>query len=854
LGPDLDPFLFLRWAKYIAEHGKLFLLDVMRSVPLAEICSGKMCAPIDTSGEMKLLSYMISGFYRFLSFFKETSITYAAIIFPVIMFGLTAIAFFLFARKIFYKKDERARNIIALISTAFFVLIPSLLPRTIAGIPEKESVAFLFIFIAFYLFLEAFTSDKLKRGLIFGILSGIATGLLGLTWGGVIYVFMTIAAAVLFAFLLRKIDEKKFYIYCSWIASFMIIVFSFSTRYTIGSLIASSSTGLALVTLFVLLVDFALFKKKIFKISDKIKLPEEIISLIIVLVILGISTSIFFGVSFIPSQISEIISQTVHPITNRFAVTVAENKQPYFEGDWKSEFGPIQLNIPLYFWLFFIGSVLLFNQMIKSLRKKERIILTLSYIIFLVCLIFSKYSPSSVLNGDTNLSLIMYVGGVLFFAGSFGYLYYKGHKKKEFSAFKEFEFSYILYFITLTMTIIGARGAIRLIMVLGALSPLAVGFLIFKASDSYIKEKDEMKKFFFGLIAVIILIASIFTIWTYYKNDKSMGENYAPGSYQWQWQKAMAWVRENTTKDAVFAHWWDYGYWLQSIGERATILDGGNAIGYWNHLMGRHVLTGENEKTALEFLYAHNATHLLIDSTDIGKYSAFSSIGSDENYDRFSWINTLLLDDRQTQETGNATLYVYPGGSSLDSDIIWEENGEEILLPRKNAGIGAITIMMVSDKILQPEGIFVYNGKNYKIPLRFMYLDGELQDFKSGIDAGIFLFPKLEQTPDGKLNSNKIGAALYLSPRTIHSQLTRLYLMNQKSDYFKLAHSEDSLIIEDLKKQGFYQGEFIYFQGVVGPIKIWEISYPPDIELNQDYLSTEYPAELRTIKAGEYNN
>ena len=34
LGPDLDPFLFLRWAKYIVENGTLFSIDHMRYVPL----------------------------------------------------------------------------------------------------------------------------------------------------------------------------------------------------------------------------------------------------------------------------------------------------------------------------------------------------------------------------------------------------------------------------------------------------------------------------------------------------------------------------------------------------------------------------------------------------------------------------------------------------------------------------------------------------------------------------------------------------------------------------------------------------------------------------------------------------
>ena len=37
---------------------------------------------------------------------------------------------------------------------------------------------------------------------------------------------------------------------------------------------------------------------------------------------------------------------------------------------------------------------------------------------------------------------------------------------------------------------------------------------------------------------------------------------------------------------------------------------------------------------ALEFLYTHDTSHFLIDSTDIGKYSAFSSIGSVGRRDR----------------------------------------------------------------------------------------------------------------------------------------------------------------------------------------------------------------------------
>ncbi|MFH1787600.1 MAG: STT3 domain-containing protein [archaeon] len=862
LGPDLDPFLFLRWAEDIVQNGKLMVWDMMRYVPIG----------YNTAGEMKLLSYMIAWFYHFLSFFsKEVTVTYTAIIFPVVMFALTTIAFFLFARKIFYKEDKNTRNIIGLIATAFFIVIPSLLSRTIAGIPEKESAAFFFMFMSFYLFLEAFTSKNLKKGLIFGILSGLTTGILALIWGGVIFVFFAIPLTVLFAFLLGKIKKDEFYIYSLWMISSFLTMIPFSTRYSLMNLISSTST-LSAISVFIIIA-MSLFiiidNPKLKGIKRKTKISEELFSVLFVLSLLFLIALIFLGPNFILNQISHVKSSLISPATSRFGLTVAENRQPYFASEWKSNFGPIMFNVPLFFWLFFIGSITLFANLINRLTKKEKLILIGSYFIFLICLIFSRYSQESILNGTSGLSLLTYFGGVILFLGSLVYVYYKKYQEGGFQIFKKFNISYILYFIILTLGIIGARGGIRLIMVLGAISPVAIAFLIVKSSKRYFKEKDDSLKFFMGVLAIMILTASIFIIignpllmfkgtnfWSwggYYQEIKLTADNFAPGSYQWQWQNAMAWVRENTSENAVFAHWWDYGYWLQSIGKRATILDGGNSIGYWNHLMGRYVLTGPNESEALEFLYAHNGTHLLIDSTEIGKYTAYSSIGSDENYDRFSWIPTILMDEKQTQETKNETIYVYPGGSTVDEDIIWIQDDKEIFLPRKGAGLGAVIVRINSEEIVQKaEGIYFYKGNQYIIPLRYLYINGNLIDFQEGIEAGAFIFPRID-IQSGGANVNKIGAMFYLSSRTIHSQLARLYLFDQKSDYFKLAHSEDNLFIKNLKAQGVDIGEFVYYQGFQGPIKIWEIQYHSDIKVNPEYLETSIPDEISKIKEGEYN-
>ena len=39
------------------------------------------------------------------------------------------------------------------------------------------------------------------------------------------------------------------------------------------------------------------------------------------------------------------------------------------------------------------------------------------------------------------------------------------------------------------------------------------------------------------------------------------------------WLDAYQWIKENTPPDAVIASWWDYGYWTQTLGERASVAD-----------------------------------------------------------------------------------------------------------------------------------------------------------------------------------------------------------------------------------------------------------------------------------------
>src|SRR3989344_441361 len=834
LGPDLDPFLFMRLAKYIVQHGSLMVTDTMRYFPLG----------FKTAEETQILPYSIAYFHKFLAMFSNVTVEYSAALFPAVVSLFMIIAVFLLVRRLFKEQGEKTSNIIALIAAAFVVVLPSLLSRTVAGIPEKENFFFA-LFFAFYFFIAAWQAKKVRNAVILGILAGISTGVLGLVWGGVIYAFTTIAVAVFIAFMLNKIRRNEILIYSSWFIFTLLMMFGLSNRYSLIGLATSPSSGISFILFFILIVDFILFQTKmrenklILRILQ-VKLPERVISLIIavILAILLISIS---SPSFVINFTGDILGHLTTPYTDRISFTVAENRQPFFAGEWRDSFGPVKFGIPLFFWLFFIGSIFLFNEMIKHIAGKKKLILIATYTIFLFALIFSKYNTGT-LNGETFLSKVVYFGGMLVFIAGFLYVYYQYYKENNFEELKAVNFGYVLLFAYFVVSILAARSAVRLIMGLAPVASIIVAYFAINRIQAAIKSKEETIKVISWIIAVIVLLASFYTLYTYYNISVATAQNYVPDQYRQQWQKAMAWVRDNTPIDAVFSHWWDYGYWVQSMGERATVLDGGNAIGYWDYLMGREVLTG-NESTALQFMYTHNSSYLLIDSSEIGKYGAYSSIGSDANYDRYSWISTFVKNNKATQEKRNITSYIYEGGTLLDEDYIYESSSGKIPFPGRRAGVAYLKFNLENGEVLQPSAIFFYQNQQIEIPLRYLYYNSTLIDFNSGYNGTLYLVPKLNPDATGqKFTIDNIGAAMFLSERNMRALWVRLYLIGEKKN-FELVRNEPSELITLIKQQGFNIGDFVFYGGIQGPIKIWKANFPAGIKANPELLSKKYPSQ-----------
>ncbi|MEX0921048.1 MAG: STT3 domain-containing protein [Candidatus Pacearchaeota archaeon] len=841
LGPDLDPYLFTRNAIEISQRENMGPLDQMRGAPVG--------GPSYIKGN--LMPWAIFGVYKTANIFTDYSVMEAAIISPVIFFLISIIGIFLFTYFLFsFKLSKKNALTGATISSFFYAFVPAMLHRTVAGIPELESLGMLWFWFAFLFFVLAwkqnFVSSKKiknfftnnKKLIFYGLLAGLFTGAMSWTWGGYKYIYLVIVSTSFLAFLFEKEKSKNYLIYISWFIPAIILEL---IRKGFGALTSITDTGLAVGVFILMLANLVLFNTKLknkLKL-EKINLPKPIITILIT-ILLGILLLFISNPSGFIDFISDIFTRFFKPFGDtRVGGTVAENRVSYFT-EALSSFGNL-------IWLFLAGIVVLFYESTKHFDKWKKAGLNLFFIIFILSFSLSSISSSHVLNGTSFISKFMYLGGLIVFGLFLIYTYSKAYKENDEKTLEDFRKIKISYIILIIFSLVGLmfmRTAIRFFFLVGPPLILGTSYLTIKLGEYYKHSKDDLIKvisFFLFVLTIIILIG---TSISYIQGTKVSAQNTVPSSYHQQWHYAMDWVDQNTPEDAIFAHWWDYGYWVQTLGGRATVADGGHPAPGRNELLGRYMLTTSNPKTALAFMNSLEVDYLLIDSSDVGKYGAFSLIGSDETgKDRRSWIPVMPLDPSQTQEINGTIKNIFGGGTVVDLDIIYtQENGEEIFLPAERAGLAAISIEYTEQNgevsFQQPEGIFVYNNQRYDIPLKYIYFQGEIIDFGEGIESLVRIVPSLQQNSQG-VSVNQIGAAVYLSEKTKDTLFSQLYLLNDPENRYptlSVAHSEDDFVIKSLKQQGLDLGDFIYYQGLRGPIKIWEVNYPEGTPKHEEYL------------------
>ena len=841
LTADPDALAFLRYTKEIVENGALSTIDKLRYYPQGY-------ANLE---EFSLLSHLLAYWYKVVHFFiPSVTVELIHTTYPAFSFAIAMIFFFLFAKKISNTK-------VAVIATTILSFIPIFLFRTLTGVSDKEAMGLALMFAAFYFYIAAVQSTSTKKSAVLALVAGLFTGALGLIWGGVSFIFLIFGIFSAVKIIANSFTKKDFYNYSIWMFTTMAVLSSFyPERFTINAYFTSITTLIMLTAFFFSLIHFLTIPLNLFGIYERFKdkFPSWVISGAITVLFSIILFSLLYGPTFLLDRVTELMNSLTKPFAqSRWAITVAESHQPFFKGGGMSWLGEFNNSMYMIF-LFFIGVTAVFYKLAGDIGK-NKLLSTSLFTLFIFGIILSRYSESSVFNGESLTSQITYFGSIagLFIMLCFAsYTWFKKDRQL-FEKLKETKKEYFFIIIWFIIMAIGARSALRLFIVFAPVVSFVVAYFIVNLSDYILGLIKSQKERFYRISLIVILVLFIMSIFwplgsvvsavpvaksipilnkdglVFQFVSASLGAARGTGSvFNQQWQIAGKWVRDNTPKEAVFAHWWDYGYLVQTGFERATLTDGGNAIGSRNFFSGRHLMTAQNETEALEYMKTYGATHLLFVSDEIGKYPAYSSIGSDADYDRFSQITTFGLDQQSTRETRNATILVYKGGAPLEDDLNF--NGE--VYPAGASGIGAIMIPVTNpgvegkQSIDQPLAILVYQGKQVEVPVSCVYIDKLYKFENAPLKSCLRVMPAFR---GGQLD-NGLGNALYLSPRVAQGLFARLYLLNEQMEGFKLVYSDEGGI-----PLAFYDGRLI------GPLRIWEAKYDDKIKTVPEYLRPELP-------------
>ena len=117
------------------------------------------------------------------------------------------------------------------------------------------------------------------------------------------------------------------------------------------------------------------------------------------------------------------------------------------------------------------------------------------------------------------------------------------------------------------------------------LSSIGLSILISKTLKAEHKPTSVVTKIsFLAIIVILLMVPMVYpenNNWTNQNEGRpitilSSGAQFDISTNDWY--DAMQWLKENTSEDAVIASWWDYGYWITTVGERKTLADNATLI------------------------------------------------------------------------------------------------------------------------------------------------------------------------------------------------------------------------------------------------------------------------------------
>ncbi|WP_415310661.1 peptidylprolyl isomerase [Candidatus Nitrosocosmicus sp. FF01] len=434
--------------------------------------------------------------------------------FPVVIGSASTVLMFLLVRVI------TGNTIPGLIAALFFAVSPAIIQRGNLGWFKSEPLGLFYGLGGTYLFLSALKDKKYKYFIPKAIVGGILVGLAVTSWGGSQYFVIPIGIFIIVLGFISK-DLKNNLIVAALFTISVISVAGAFPRPGMSFVIGLPGILLMTSTLFLFVTTIVRLKT-----SEK-RATLKTAAVLGIFVIIGISI-VAGGFYKTPSfrylnAINPFLSAE-----NKLVESVAEHFTPTIV-DYFRQFSVLIIFAGLGIWLAF--------------KNKS--------------------------NSNMIFALIIGLTGIYISA----------------------TFARLLVFASLSIIILSSIGiyqsirsitSIRTEYEQGAISPSSSP----SKDDPKIRKEMKMKMSkqvlpYMGFVTILIIMLTIPMVYdsnTNWITSADVPTSIANGGTNYRlttndWIETLDWISENTPEDSVITSWWDYGYWITTLGNRTSIAD-----------------------------------------------------------------------------------------------------------------------------------------------------------------------------------------------------------------------------------------------------------------------------------------
>jgi dolichyl-diphosphooligosaccharide--protein glycosyltransferase len=512
---EFDPFFNYRATQYLLDNGLNAYVhwhDTMSWYPTGRDVFATAQVPLHVTDAVL---YKIFG--------GGMSLYDFTIIFPVVFGSMTAIIIFALVRVL-------AGTSAGLFASLFFALSPPIIVRGTIGWFKSEPLGLFYGLLGVYLFLSGLKSKNKKVAIAKLVGGGFFLAVGFASWGGIEFFLLPLGLFFVALPFIRK--DHKFLLWAVplFVAITMIIAGGLFARP--GPSFVFGVRGLAMIGPAILLVVIILIQKYS---KEQHRMRNSLLVLAALVIIGGavLASSSMHSVSFRYLNAINPFLTSEDPLVD----SVAEHATPTLAQNF-SYFSILMLFAGLGIWLAF--------------RKK---------------------------NGDPNASIFSLKNEMIVFALIIGIV----------GAYAGSTFSRLELLTATSVIILSSIGLAIVTADIFKRGNKPVTFVESSKKGGGSKKEIPTKKTneFLGRvpkIAFVVVVVALLLVPTLYPVDANWisitkspptilngGSNFAIATNDWP--DALNWIKNNTPKDSVVASWWDYGYWVQTLGERKTLAD-----------------------------------------------------------------------------------------------------------------------------------------------------------------------------------------------------------------------------------------------------------------------------------------